>query len=268
MRCVPMRYGVIADVHGNLHALEAVLAFLSTQEVDGYLCAGDLVGYGPFPNQCVRRVLGLSGPCVAGNHDLIVLGRLSDERCVPLAQASLRWTREVLDADVRALLAGLPLAARVGNLALFHGSVGDPQEYVVSEDQALATLDRLERAEPGAEVVVLGHTHRPLAVSRQRGSLLRGSTGAVALSPGEPILLNPGAVGQSRTADPSARAMVLDTAARVATFHAVPYDTAACRQALRERGLSPTSCHIPRSRWGDLAGALRRRVRRLARRFG
>src|SRR3954447_24462817 len=87
-----MRFAVISDVHANLHALDAALAFLATQDVDGYLCAGDLVGYGPFPNECVRRVAALGGPCVAGNHDLIAIGRLSDERCIPLAQASLRWT--------------------------------------------------------------------------------------------------------------------------------------------------------------------------------
>src|SRR3954451_22574338 len=92
-----MRFAVIADVHANRHALDAALAFLADQDVEVYLCAGDLVGYGPFPNECVRRVRDLPGVCVAGNHDLIALGRLSDERCVPLARASLRWTRAALD---------------------------------------------------------------------------------------------------------------------------------------------------------------------------
>ena len=138
-----MRYGVIADVHANAHALDAALAFLATQELDGYLCAGDLVGYGPLPNECVRRVLALPGRCVAGNHDLIALGRLSDERCIPLAQASLRWTRGVLEDDVRALLAGLPLGVTVDGIALRHGSIADPQEYVVTMRQAGACLEQL-----------------------------------------------------------------------------------------------------------------------------
>ena len=75
-------------------------------------------------------------------------------------------------------------------------------------------------------------------------------------------MLNPGAVGQSRSRDALARFMVLDTSARVATFHALPYDEAACRRALLERGLPPESCHVPRSRWGELAGAIARRVTR------
>jgi predicted phosphodiesterase len=258
-----MRYGVISDIHANLHALDAALAFLATQGVDGYLCAGDLVGYGPFPNETVRRVLGLPGRCVAGNHELIVLGRLTDERCTPLAQASLRWTRKVLDDEARELLSQLPLGARVQDIALHHGSIGDPQEYVLRDAQALACIQELERSAPGADILILGHTHRPMAVDARRGSLLRSSTGAVSLPQGEPIVLNPGAVGQSRSADARARVMVLDLAARVATFHALPYDVAACRQALRERGLPPASCHVPRSRWSDAADVVKRRVRRV-----
>lgn len=257
-----MRYGVIADVHANLHALEAVLAFLSAQDVDGYLCAGDLVGYGPLPNECVRRVIELPGRCVAGNHDLIVLDRLSDERCIPLAKASLAWTRRVLDDAARALLAGLPLDARADDVVLRHGSLADPQQYVVTARQAHACLDDLARAEPGAAILILGHTHHPMAVSRGRGSLLRRATGTVRLPPGDPVVLNPGAVGQSRSRDTRARVMVLDTAARTATFHAVPYDEAACRRALRERGLPPASCHLPRSRWSQVTAVVKRRLTR------
>jgi predicted phosphodiesterase len=258
-----MRYGVISDIHANLHALDATLAFLATQEVDGYLCAGDLVGYGPLPNECVRRVLALGGPCVAGNHDLIALGRLSEARCIPLAQESLRWTREVLDDDARTLLSGLPLEATVDRIAIHHGSARDPEEYVVTVPQALATLDDLRDVAPQADILILGHTHRPMAVGRRRGSLLRGGEGTVSLPPDEPVVLNPGAVGQSRSRDGRARAMVLDLAERVATFHAVEYDVAGCREALRRRGLPPDSCHRPRSRAQETLGAVKRGVRRV-----
>jgi predicted phosphodiesterase len=251
------RLGVVSDIHANLHALDAALAFLATQELDGYVCAGDLVGYGPLPNECVRRVLDLPATCVAGNHDLIALGRLTDERCIPLARDSLRWTRSVLEDDARARLAALPLGTTVHGIALHHGAPGDPQRYVVSDAEAFGCLDGLDA---GARILVLGHTHRPMAVGRRRGSLLRGGTGSVRLEPGEPVLLNPGAVGQSRSRDPRARVMVLDLAQRLATFHALDYDVAGCRRALRERALPPDSCHVPRSRIKEVAGALRRRL--------
>jgi predicted phosphodiesterase len=254
------RLGVISDIHANQHALEAALEFLSTQELDGYLCAGDLVGYGPLPNECVRRVLDLPVTCIAGNHDLIALGRLSDDRCIPLARDSLRWTRSILDDDARARLAALPLSATAHDVALHHGAPGDPQRYVIEDADAFAALDALATASPGAGILILGHTHRPTAIGRRRGSLLRGGTGSIRLEPDEPTLLNPGAVGQSRSRDPRARVMVLDLAQRVATFHALDYDVAACRQALRERALPPDSCHVPRSRIREVAGALRRRL--------
>jgi predicted phosphodiesterase len=256
-----MRYGVIADVHANAHALDTALAFLSTQDVDGYLCAGDLVGYGPMPNECVRQVLALPGRCVAGNHDLIALGRLDDERCIPLAKASLRWTRGVLEDDVRELLEDLPLGAGDDGIAVRHGSLSDPQAYVVTDEEARACLEDLERTLPATDVLVLGHTHRPMAFSRHRGALLRSGTGRVDLPHDEPILLNPGAVGQSRSADARARVMVLDTTARVASFHALDYDVEGCREALLERGLPANSCHLRRSRRVRLAAGVRRVLR-------
>jgi len=258
-----MRYGVIADVHANLQALDAALAFLAAHEVDAYLCAGDLVGYGAQPNECVRRVLALPGRCVAGNHDLIAVERLGSERCSRRAQASLSWTRRALDDDVRALLAELPLEARIGELALHHGSVGDPREYVRTKSEALACLDAFQQIHPGAAILILGHTHRPLAVSKRRGSLLGRALGTVELPADEPIMLNPGAVGQSRSRDVRARVVIVDLEARVAHFHAVSYDVDGCRQALREHGLPPESCHLPRSRWDEVADVLKAGVPRV-----
>jgi diadenosine tetraphosphatase ApaH/serine/threonine PP2A family protein phosphatase len=142
---------------------------------------------------------------------------------------------------------------------LCHGWLGDPQRYVIGESEAIARLAEIDRP----EIVIAGHTHRPAAVGARAGTLLRAATGTVRLPPGEAVFLNPGAVGQSRTADPRARAMVLDTEARTAAFHALPYDVAACREALRARGLPPDACHLPPSRWRDAASAVRRRVRRI-----
>lgn len=126
----------------RLHARDAALAFLSTQDVDSYLCAGDLVGYSPLPNECVRRVVDLPIRCVAGNHDLIALERLSDANCIPLAQTSLRWTRQVLEDDVRTLLGDLPTGATAQDVALHHGSVTDPEEDVLTQARPPSTLRR------------------------------------------------------------------------------------------------------------------------------
>jgi predicted phosphodiesterase len=156
-----VRYGVLADIHGNLHALRAVLSALGREGVDRYLIAGDLVGYGPHPNECVELVAGLDAVCIAGNHDLIALGRLSDDRCPELARRSLRWTRGVLADDARHFLNSLPLRATApGGIVMAHGSLDDPQEYTRKPRQAAAQLSRLSQNGWDAHILLLGHTHR------------------------------------------------------------------------------------------------------------
>ncbi len=243
-----MRHGVIADVHGNLHALEAVLEVLRREHVEGYLCAGDLVGYGPFPNECVELVASLEPVCVAGNHDLIVLGRLSDSRCIPLARESLRWTRGMLRDDTRAYLESLPLRAEAnGGAVIAHGSLTDPEEYTRRPAEAAEQLRHLAAELPDATTLILGHTHRAWAWDAGTGSLYPSHDASVSLSPNRSCLLNPGSVGQSRERLVRARFMVLDTERRRATFYAVPYDLQGCRLALREQGLPVDSCHLPPS---------------------
>lgn len=268
-----MRYAVLADVHANLHALDAVLAAVRRDDVDGVLCAGDLVGYGAFPNECVDRLRAAGAVCVAGNHDLIATGRLDDARSSTAARESLRWTRGVLRADSRRFLAGLPLRTVVDGMAMAHGSLDDPEEYVGSADRGRELLARLPGLGAGAGVLVLGHTHEPWALGATLGTALRRGTGGCVLPRGEPYLLNPGSVGQSRDVAPHARYLVLDLDRRRASFRAVRYDLRACRAALRRAGLPPDNCHAPptvrerlRRAAAALPGPLRSEVGRAARR--
>jgi predicted phosphodiesterase len=239
-----VRYGVIADVHGNLPALETVIAALQRVGVDGFVCAGDLVGYGPQPNECVELVRSLEAVSVAGNHDMIALGTLSTDRCERLARESLRWTREVLDEASLTYLAGLPPRAELPGIVVAHGSLDDPQEYVLRVDQAAAQLDRLAEAHPAARVLVVGHTHRAFASDGVRPSPRLGARRRVALAGADRWLLNPGAVGQSREPRVRARFMVLDLERLEATFHAVHYDVRRSRALLRAQRLPTRSLHL------------------------
>ena len=232
-----MRFGLVSDIHANLHALEAVLLALRKEGVDGYLCAGDLVGYGPFPNECVERIVELGAVCVAGNHDLIALGELSDQRCIPLAQRSLRWTQGVLRDDTVRCLRSLPRRVTIGTeLVMAHGSLDDPQEYVTRPPHAQQQLRQLGTAFPAARCLILGHTHKQLHHTDNS----------------ERLLVNAGSVGQSRDQAPLARFGILDLERDEVRLLSVPYDAAACRDALRSRGLPPGSCHLLPSRAGRL----------------
>jgi predicted phosphodiesterase len=253
-----MRYGVLADIHGNVHALRAVLSALDRQGVDRYLIAGDLVGYGPNPNECVELVAELDAVCVAGNHDLIALDRLSDERCPELARRSLRWTRSVLVDDARAFLGSLPLRATAPDgIVIAHGSLDDPQEYTKRPQQAVSQLTSLSQDPWDAHILLLGHTHRPWAFALSSGAM--PTRRPISVQSGDPVLLNPGGVGQSRSWELRARArfLMLDRGLDLATFFAIPYELNLCRAELERVGLSPRSCHIRPSPLGKERRALR-----------
>jgi predicted phosphodiesterase len=133
-------------------------------------------------------------------------------------------------------------------VAVTHGAVGDPRQYVRTRTQALNQLAVLEREFAESELLILGHTHVAHAVGERRGELLRGGTGTIRLEAGERHVLNPGSVGQSRDRRVQARALVLDLERRAATFHALAFDALACRAALRRGGRPAWSCHLSPSR--------------------
>jgi predicted phosphodiesterase len=140
-----------------------------------------------------------------------------------------------------------------------HGALDDAEHYVDSRAAAAEQLARLEEQEPGARVLVLGHTHRQWAYTAALGP--RSTRAPVPLPAAEPILLNPGAVGQSRDLRARARCLLLDLERRHATFLSVRYDLASCRAALRGAGLPERSVHLRPSALRVTARALRKRVR-------
>jgi predicted phosphodiesterase len=251
-----MRYGLISDIHANLAALRAALAFLERMAVDAYLCPGDVVGYGPQPNECVAVMASLPLHCAAGNHDLIATGQLSDAGTGALARRTLAWTRAALDADARAWLAALPPCAVVPGVVVAHGALGDPRRYVSTDAQAAEQLAQLPQ-EHADSVLVLGHTHRAAAFGSRSGRALNGVPATVRLEDGERWMVNPGAVGQSRERAIDVRVAVLDLDRRSVSFHALPYDFAATRAELRRRGLPVRAVHLPPPRG---ARALLRRL--------
>jgi predicted phosphodiesterase len=230
------RYGMISDVHGNLHALEAVLAALGRAGVEQFICSGDVVGYGPFPNECVRRVAALPGFFVAGNHDLMAIGRLPTTGVPEIVRATQEWTQAALAPDVRRTLEQLPQLAVADSIVVTHAALGSTNEYVRTQEQAAVQLVALRAGWPRADLLVLGHTHRQWLFGERRGTI--PGMAAIVADDG-PYLLNPGSVGQSRQFElaPRARYAILDLAQRRVEFHAIDYDRGAARQALRERNL-------------------------------
>jgi predicted phosphodiesterase len=264
----PFRYGVISDIHANLQALEAVTGALERIGLDSYLCPGDLVGYGAQPNECLEVVAGLEAVCVAGNHDLMAIGELPTDKCIPLGRRAIRWTRDVLSDEARAYLCALPRRAEAeGGIVIAHGALHDPERYILTTDQAGAELDRLAREHPGSRALVVGHTHQAFASDGRRTTGEPATEGELALAGAPAWLLNPGAVGQSRERRAVARFMVLDLDRDRASFHAVGYGVARARQVLRSHGLPARSVHLRPTPWRAARRLSRRVLRPVKRRI-
>jgi predicted phosphodiesterase len=240
------RVAVISDIHGNLQALLAVLGALDELAVDEVVCLGDIVGYGPNPRECLELVAQRCQSIVRGNHDEGVLDRASLADFNGLARTALLWTRSVLASDHLEIIRRWPLRAHLRGAAMcVHDSPQPGTAAYVHDARASALAFRgLESA-----VCLLGHTHVPVAFEtevlfpdepvtarqvRQR-SLRDGDV--VVLDAGCRYILNPGAVGQPRDADPRASFAVLDLGRGTFTLHRREYDIAGAQLAMQRAGL-------------------------------
>jgi predicted phosphodiesterase len=230
-----MRVAVVSDIHSNLHALEAVLAAIDAEAPDELWCLGDLVGYGPRPNECCALVAERADVCLGGNHDLAVRGTIDLEEFGGDAAVAARWTRDVLEPQAQELLDKLEPTGTAHGVALYHGSARDPiWEYVLSDDGALATLELSH-----SPLVLVGHSHVALRVVRSRDGLDGGVAAAdteLTLD-GIGALLNPGSVGQPRDGDPRAAYLLLDLDTGHVSFRRAEYDVGRTQREIREAGL-------------------------------
>jgi diadenosine tetraphosphatase ApaH/serine/threonine PP2A family protein phosphatase len=231
-----VRVAVVSDIHSNLHALEVVLAAIDEEKPDELWCLGDLVGYGPRPNECCALVRERAAISLCGNHDLAVVGALSLGAFSGDAADAARWTQTVLADEHRTWLEGLKPLAEWHETQLFHGSPRDPVwDYVLTEQVARTSLELTS-----AELVLVGHSHVALGLeldgSSLAGGLAPGGT-EITLADGRRRLLNPGSVGQPRDGDPRAAWLLIDFEAGRAAFRRVAYDIGATQEEIRAAGL-------------------------------
>lgn len=207
-----MRVGLISDIHSNRVALEAVLEDMPA--VDALACAGDVVGYNPWPAECVDAVREREIPTVMGNHDRAVAEDTAF-RFNSMARAGVEHARRVLDDDRLEWLGALPDERTVldGRVKLVHGHPDDPDRYTYPEEFSASMLD-------DEELLVLGHTH---VQGHERFE--------------EGIVCNPGSVGQPRDGDPRAAYAIADLDAREVEERRVEYDVDAVADAVERTGL-------------------------------
>lgn len=235
-----MRYAIISDIHGNLPALEQVLAALADERIDQYLCLGDIVGYGASPNECCQLVQQTAAICIRGNHDEAIVRSGKEDWFNAEARACLLWTRQQLTEENRHWLASLEPIAQVGEITLCHGSVPDPDYYTTTAQGALHSF-----AAMSTSLAFFGHTHYaewfkyrsdwdlPAQHSHPEGGICQ-------LEQDFQYLINPGAVGQPRDDNPQASFAVYDDEQQQVTIHRLDYDIPAAQQKMFAAGLPPS----------------------------
>lgn len=220
-----MRVGLCSDIHGNRIALEAVLEDLPDNG-EVLLCAGDVVGYNPWPAECVEIIREREIPTVAGNHDRMVV---SDHNFIGnrMAAAGVELARQELDGAAMTWLGELPDERVVldDRIRIVHGHPEDPNRYTYPEQFDASLLD-------DEEVLVMGHTHVQHHETYEGG-----------------VVVNPGSVGQPRDDDPRAAYAIVDLATHEVEERRVPYDIDAVVEAVEAAGLpSDTGQRLHRGR--------------------
>ena len=238
-----MRTLVLSDLHANATALEAALD--STKDRwDRVVCLGDVVGYGPDPNEVCNKIRAIGARTIRGNHDKAAAGLMPTDDFNPTAKAAVDWTRSQLSPDNLKWLTELPKGPlEVEGIVLVHGALQDEDEYVFTPAQALEGL--LDASQP---VIFFGHTHH------QGGFSYQTATNSLEILPIRPrpsetlaplrleakgrYLLNPGAIGQPRDGDPRAAFAIADLKYQVVEFWRVSYDVPSVQTRMR-------AAHLP-----------------------
>ena len=235
-----MRYLILSDIHANLTALDASLA-AAKGRWEKAVCLGDVVGYGPDPNEVIDRIRSIEATTIRGNHDKAGSGLADADDFNPVARSVALWTREQLNPANREWLVKLPIGpVAVNGFSIVHGAAKDEDEYVFAPAQALDSL--LEATTP---VTFFGHTHLQGGFTFRDGQVevlhfkptdeLHFTSMAVVA--GTTYLLNPGSVGQPRDGDIRAAFAIADIEHKAVEFWRVPYDIEAVQKRMAHAGL-------------------------------
>jgi diadenosine tetraphosphatase ApaH/serine/threonine PP2A family protein phosphatase len=228
-----MRFAIIADIHANLEAFQAVLGDARDQKCTNYAFLGDFVGYCADPKACLDIVRGMAAPCVKGNHDEYCADDLALDRFNAKAARAVEWTRKQLNEDDRKWLRNLPYVRTIENFTMVHATLECPERWGYVFDRLAAASSLTQQNTP---LCFFGHTHVPVAFIRD--SMVRGGTYTkFRIEPDKRYFVNPGAVGQPRDNDPRAAYVVYNKEDGTIELRRVVYDIATAQRKIREAGL-------------------------------
>jgi len=235
-----VRYFILSDIHSNLEALEAVLEDIGKiSPSDKLICLGDVVGYGPNPNECIELMKERAGVTIMGNHDHAVLGLTDPAYFNPYAAYMVFWTRSVLSPANREALESYRISVIEGEILFVHATPKDPLnwEYIFSASDARHHLQDLKE-----HLCFIGHSHVPLYYAMDpRGRLTGGRKPAFTLRVDDQLryIVNVGSVGQPRDYNPQSAYAIYDVDNKTIEVRRVPYNIQAVQRKMKEADLPP-----------------------------
>jgi len=234
-----MRLMIFSDIHGNLEALQGVLADAANRNVHRRICLGDLVGYGPYPDKCVDLVRGLKNCRVlAGNHDVAALWQTSPYGMSSAAKEAILWTMDQLSDASKKYLAALPDRLDLADMTFVHANPYNPRgwRYVLDRKHALRSF-----AATKCRNLFIGHSHRPLVIVKKHLLAVEFQTVAGSMqfpvNDGKRRIINCGSVGQPRDRNTKSCYLIFDSRAQQLEFHRVAYDVEKTARAVHTAGL-------------------------------
>ena len=238
-----MRLALISDIHANLEALVATFYDIAECSIDRIVCLGDIVGYNSDAAACIALIRGTDCICVAGNHDLAVCGRITTRKFSSPAARAVARTRQQLSADDLDFLAGLPLKANIGNRVIavhgaLHPETGCESVRLDTDKRRRASFEALMIHPSGARICAYGHTHRAGVYEMRPDRVALHAAPHVSLRDDAYYLINPGTVGEPRSAERRATYTILDLERRTMTTRYVDYQTSADFVASHKPGLA------------------------------
>jgi len=230
-----MRYGIFSDIHANLEALESVLAAYQDQNIDCYLCGGDIVGYAADPNQCCQLVEQHAQNSVAGNHDYGCIGAVSMDYFNQVAKEAVIWTKSHLDKKNSSYLKSLPLVFKNKDLTLAHATLDEPGDFNYLFDGFTAWKNFRIQDTP---VCFVGHTHVPgVFVYKNKKDIEYLKQDEIVISKRNRYIVNVGSVGQPRDGNPLACYCIYDSTKARVLIKRAKYNIKKAKKKIIQAGL-------------------------------
>ncbi len=246
-----MKIAIISDVHANLEALQAFIRQKDRFGWEKIYCLGDVVGYGPNPNECIELLQEHQIKCVLGNHDAMVTESLATSRASLVAREGIAWTQANLNENSIAYLKALPRIVRDGELLFVHASIYSLEEYIRTQHRAFLELKGIRSRWPQVRIAFHGHTHQPALYDLNGASapVLLNSPELIADGRDHTYLVNPGAIGQSRGPHPWAFFALYDRATARLSLEHVEYDYKTTAEKMAREGLRAPLYRTPMMRF-------------------